>query len=184
MLIVGLLTCSGFYDVTGRVSFVRSQQLTNRKWGLVMLSWDANWLPARKVFKDADRYSHIVNPDMVWKPGELQSVYNELRFYVELASPCTNLLKFCLLIRLIALARQCYWTIASPKIHCLHRAQVSKNTNKRIEPKTLDESLDHIYIYSDILWYSWSQTVKYCTHRSKKDGDVDFTKMHCGLKYF
>ena len=40
----------------------------------------------------------IVNPDMVWKPGELQSVYNELSFYVELASPCRNLLKFCLLI--------------------------------------------------------------------------------------
>ena len=42
--------------------------------------------------------SFIVNPDVVWKPGELQSVYNELSFYVELASPCTNLLKFCLLI--------------------------------------------------------------------------------------
>ena len=42
--------------------------------------------------------SNIVNPDMVWKPGELQSVYNELSFYFELASPCTNLLKFCLLI--------------------------------------------------------------------------------------
>ena len=40
----------------------------------------------------------IVNSDMVWKLGELQSVYNELSFYVELASPCTNLLKFCLLI--------------------------------------------------------------------------------------
>ena len=39
----------------------------------------------------------IVNPDMVWKLGELQSVYDELRFYVELASPCTNILKFCLL---------------------------------------------------------------------------------------
>ena len=36
----------------------------------------------------------IVNSEMVRKPGELQSVYNELRFYVELASPCTNLLKF------------------------------------------------------------------------------------------
>ena len=41
---------------------------------------------------------HLVQTDMVWKPGELESVYNELRFYVELASPCTNLLKFCLLI--------------------------------------------------------------------------------------
>ena len=40
----------------------------------------------------------IVNPDMEWKPGELQSVYNELSFHVELASPCTNLLKFCLLM--------------------------------------------------------------------------------------
>ena len=27
---------------------------------------------------------------MVWKPGELQSVYNERRFYAELASPCTS----------------------------------------------------------------------------------------------
>ena len=32
---------------------------------------------------------------MVWKLGELQSVYNELRFNVETASPCTNLLKLC-----------------------------------------------------------------------------------------
>ena len=24
----------------------------------------------------------IVNADIVWKPGKLQSVYNELRFYV------------------------------------------------------------------------------------------------------
>ena len=40
----------------------------------------------------------IVNPDMVWKPGGLQSVYNELSFYVELGSSCTNLLKFCSLI--------------------------------------------------------------------------------------
>ena len=39
----------------------------------------------------------MVNSDMVWKLGELQSVYNEIRFYVESASPCTNLLKFCLL---------------------------------------------------------------------------------------
>ena len=32
----------------------------------------------------------IVNADMVWKPGKLRSFYNELRFYVELASPCIN----------------------------------------------------------------------------------------------
>ena len=44
------------------------------------------------------KYVIIVNRDMVWKLGELQSVYNELGFYVESASPCTNLLKFCLLI--------------------------------------------------------------------------------------
>ena len=37
----------------------------------------------------------IVTRDMVWKLGELQSVYNELQFNVETASPCTNLLKFC-----------------------------------------------------------------------------------------
>ena len=37
----------------------------------------------------------IVTRDMVWKLGELQSVYNELQFNVGTASPCTNLLKFC-----------------------------------------------------------------------------------------
>ena len=38
----------------------------------------------------------IVTTDMVWKLGELQSVYNdELQFNVDTASPCTNLLKFC-----------------------------------------------------------------------------------------
>ena len=40
-------------------------------------------------------HATIVNREMVWKLGELQSVYNELRFNVETASPCTNLLKFC-----------------------------------------------------------------------------------------
>ena len=38
---------------------------------------------------------NIVNGDMVWKLGQFQSVNNELRCYVESASPCTNLLKFC-----------------------------------------------------------------------------------------
>ena len=38
---------------------------------------------------------YIVTRDMVWKLGELQSVYNELQFNVETASPRTNLLKFC-----------------------------------------------------------------------------------------
>ena len=74
----------------------------------------------------------MVNPDMVWKPGELQSVYNELLFYVELASPCTNLLKFCLLIfhstvecfSEATLLDDCF---IIPKIHCLHRAQVCIN---------------------------------------------------------
>ena len=58
----------------------------------------------------------IVNPDMVWKPGELQSVYNELSFYVELASPCKSfeiLLINISIVRLNASARQRYWTIAS-----------------------------------------------------------------------
>ena len=40
----------------------------------------------------------IVNGDVVWKLGKFQSVYNELRCYVESASPCTNLLKFWQLI--------------------------------------------------------------------------------------
>ena len=35
----------------------------------------------------------IVTRDMVWKLGELQSVYNELQFNVDTASPCTNLHK-------------------------------------------------------------------------------------------
>ena len=38
---------------------------------------------------------YIVTRDMVWKLGEIQSVYNELQFNVETASPSTNLLKFC-----------------------------------------------------------------------------------------
>ena len=37
----------------------------------------------------------IVTRDMVWKLSKLQSVYNELQFNAETASPCTNLLKFC-----------------------------------------------------------------------------------------
>ena len=43
---------------------------------------------------DSHLYSTIVTREMVWKLGELQSVYNELQFDVEIASPCTNLLKF------------------------------------------------------------------------------------------
>ena len=42
--------------------------------------------------------SSIVNGDMVWRVSKFQSVYNELQCYVEATSPCTNLLKFCLLI--------------------------------------------------------------------------------------
>ena len=41
----------------------------------------------------------MINVDMVWKSGELQSAYNKIRFYVELASPCTNLLEFCSLVQ-------------------------------------------------------------------------------------
>ena len=82
----------------------------------------------------------IVNADMVWKFGELQNVYNELSFYVELASPRTNLLKFCLSIfqcmvdcfSEATLLNDCFIT---PKIHCLYRAQVSINTNKKIEQR-------------------------------------------------
>ena len=48
----------------------------------------------------------IVNRDIVWKMGKLQSAYNELRFNVETASPCTNLLKFCWLI-----FQKCGWVI-------------------------------------------------------------------------
>ena len=47
------------------------------------------------VSKHGMTYSTIVTRDMVGKLGELQSVYNELQFNVETASPCTNLLKFC-----------------------------------------------------------------------------------------
>ena len=51
-----------------------------------------------KVINVPGIYPAIVNGDMVWKLGKFQSVYNELRYYVESASPFTNLLKFCLLI--------------------------------------------------------------------------------------
>ena len=74
---------------------------------------------------------------MVWKPGELQSVYNELSFHVELASPCTNLLKFCLLI--FQYTVECFGEatllddcLIIPKMHCLHHAQVCIHTNKKI----------------------------------------------------
>ena len=76
---------------------------------------------------------------MVWKLGKFQSVYNELRYYVESASPCTNLLKFCRLIfqqygRVIqaTLLVDCFIML---KIHCLHRAQVCINLNKNIEQR-------------------------------------------------
>ena len=93
-----------------------------------------------KFGKFAGLYFPIVNPDMVWKPGELQSVYNELSFCVELASPCTNLLKFCLLI--FQYTVECFGEATLlddcfiiPKIHCLHRAQLSINNNKKIEQR-------------------------------------------------
>ena len=62
------------------------------------LTLNSTFTKGAYVILSSHRYEIIVNPDMVWKPGELQSVYNELSFYVELASPRTNLLKFCLLI--------------------------------------------------------------------------------------
>ena len=56
----------------------------------------------------------MVNADMVCNPGELENVHNELRFYVELASPCTNLLNYIniSILQLSASARQRYRTIA------------------------------------------------------------------------
>ena len=92
----------------------------------------------------------MVNPDIVWKLSELQSVYNELRFYVELASPRTNLLKFCLLIfQLYTVERFGEATLVddcfiAPNVHCLHRAQVKHKHEEKDRAKTLSESPGHI----------------------------------------
>ena len=73
----------------------------------------------------------VVNANMVWKPGKLHCVYDELRFYVEWPSLCTNTLLL--------------WLSASemlPKIQILHE--------QKDGTKTLAESPDHIWIDFDV----------------------------------
>ena len=99
-------------------------------------------------------YSTIVNGDMVWKLGKFQSVYNELRYYVESASPCTNLLKFCLLI-----FQQYGWVIQQgyPIGWLLHYAKNSLSSpctslhklEQKHKTKTLVKFPDHISIDYD-----------------------------------
>ena len=52
---------------------------------------------------------------MIWKPGELQSVYHELRFYVKFSvhKSFEILLINISAVGLSTLASQRYWTIAS-----------------------------------------------------------------------
>ena len=105
--------------------------------------------------------SNIVTRDMVWKLGELQSVYNELQFNVETASPCTNLLKFCWLIfqqyvPLSNSAMRRYWTIASLYqkfiVFTVHKHEQKDKT------KTLVKFPDHVFI--DFVSKSLSELVR------------------------
>jgi hypothetical protein len=86
----------------------------------------------------------IVYRDMVWNLGKLQGPYNRLRFYVEMASPCTNRLKLCLL----ALIFQQYGRMNDSTGWChsmiaplcqqyidFHRAQVCINADKKTEKR-------------------------------------------------
>ena len=75
----------------------------------------------------------IVNPDIVWRPCKLRSVYNELRFYIELASPCPNLLNFNSTFECFGQAMLLDDFFIIPKIYCLHRVKFCINTNKKIE---------------------------------------------------
>ena len=93
----------------------------------------------------------IVTRDMVWKLGELQSVYNELHFNVETASPCTNLLKFCWLI-----FRQYGWVIQQCDAirRLLHYTKNSLSSTctsqhkheQKDKTKTLFKFPDHVFI--------------------------------------
>ena len=94
---------------------------------------------------------NIVNRDMVWKLGKLQSAYNELQFNVETASPCTNLLKFCWLIfqqhgwviqQCDAIGRLLHYTKNSLSSPCTsqHKHEQKDKT------KTLVKFPDHIFI--------------------------------------
>ena len=95
--------------------------------------------------------STIINRDMVWRLGEFQSVYNELWFNVETASPCTNLLKFSRLI-----FQQYGWVIrwCDAIGRLLHYAKNSlsspcTNSHKHEQTdktKTLVKYPDHIFI--------------------------------------
>ena len=84
----------GFWKERGTIDMVCATRQLQEKCQEQHTDLHSTYADLTKAFDTVSR--HIVNPDMVWKPGELQSVYNELSFYVELASPCTNLLKFCL----------------------------------------------------------------------------------------
>ena len=73
---------------------------------------------------------------MVWKLGKLQSVYNELRFYVGLASPCMHksfeILPINIsIVRLSASARQRYWTIAHYTKNALRPPSTSLHRHKQ-----------------------------------------------------
>ena len=88
---------------------------------------------------------------MVWKLGEHQSVYNELQFNVETASPCTNLLKFCGLIfqqygRVIqqcdAIGRLLHYTKNSLSSPCTSQHK----RKQKDKTKTLVKFPDHVFI--------------------------------------
>ena len=103
----------------------------------------------------------IVTRDMVWKLGELQSVYNELQFNVETASPRTNLLKFCWLVfqqygwviqQCDAIGRLLHYTKNSLSSPCTsqHKHEQKDKT------KTLVKFPDHALftLIRDTAWYA------------------------------
>ena len=92
--------CSNFFQVPTEVNLLRKRRAKDFK----ILPTDYEHAQSLRNTMDDEmqiipfqKFVHntIVTRDMVWKLGELQSVYNELQFNVETASPCTNILKFC-----------------------------------------------------------------------------------------
>ena len=125
------------------------QRVVCRRFSLVYsFSYNYRW---RSYLPQTSYGRIIVNRDMVWKLGKLQSAYNELQFNVETASPCTNLLKFCWLIfqqhgweiqQCDTIGRLLHYTKNSLSSPCTgqHKHEQKDKT------KTLVKFPDHIFI--------------------------------------
>ena len=88
----------------------------------------------------------IVNRATVGNSANFKRRYNELRYYVEMASPCTDLLKFCLLIlqqRGDAIGRLLHY--AAKNLLSSPCTSLNKHEQKD-RTKTLAEFPDHVSI--------------------------------------